>query len=77
MKHIPTWEAVEEDLDAGLGHPFERGPAPNMDEKKEPTPFRVVVDGEVVEVDAVDAYDAVEKAQKVKEGQKRQSNKKR
>jgi ACT domain-containing protein len=71
MSDQPTWEEIEE-----YPRIFERGPAPNMDEQKTPTPFRVVVDGEVIEVEAEDAYDAIEKAQKAKEGQKRTRSKK-
>lgn len=73
MDYQLTWEDLDED--EGLLSLFERGPAPNMDEQQTPTPFRVVVDGEVVEVEADSAYDAVEKAQKAHEAAKKRQSK--
>jgi hypothetical protein len=71
MTYEPTWEDVE-----AYPRLLERGSAPNMDDQKTPTPFRVVIDGEVIEVEAENAYDAIEKAQKAAKP-KRQSNRKR
>lgn len=66
MDYQPTWEDAE--IEPTL---LERGPRDETMEEQKPTPFRVVIDGEVVEVEAEDAYDAIKKAQKAHKAKER------